>query len=165
MAKRLRRRILVAPVRKPWNLSAIRTRAWASLSRIMMAGLFVGLGACTRPMEQCSPGMGPPVLVFTLFFGQSVAGRGDVTDIEWRGFLDDTVTPNLPNGYTVIEANGAWMNPITHTTIKEPTKVLLAALPFATGSLAIVNRIRTDYQIRFHQQLVGMTTGPACGAF
>ena len=109
--------------------------------------------------------MGPPVLVFTLFFGQSVAGRDNVTDNEWSAFLDDTVTINLPNGYTVIDANGAWMNPVTHMTIKEPTKVLVVALPFATGSLAIVNRIRTEYQVRFHQQLVGMTTGPACGAF
>lgn len=154
-----------ALARKHLDLSATRNRPWASLSRIMMVGAFIGPSACTIPAERCSPGMGPPVLVFTLFFGQSVAGRGDVTDDEWRAFLDNTVTTNLPNGYTVINANGAWMNPITHATIKEPTKILLVALPFATGSLAIVNRIRTDYQLRFHQQLVSMTTGPACGAF
>ena len=40
-----------------------------------------------------------------------------------------TVTANLPNGYTVFDANGAWMNPITHRTIREATKMLLVALP------------------------------------
>ncbi len=30
----------------------------------------------------------------------------------------------------VIDAKGAWMNPVTHKTIKEPTKILLVALPF-----------------------------------
>ena len=149
----------------PLGLSATRNRLWASLSRLMMAGFLVGLGACAMPADQCSPGMGPPVLVFTLFFGQSVAGRSDVRDSEWQAFLDDTVTVNLPNGYTVIDGNGAWMNPVTRMTIKEPTKILLVALPFAAGSLATVNRVRTEYQARFHQQLVGMTTGPACGAF
>jgi hypothetical protein len=32
-------------------------------------------------------------------------------------------------------------------------------------SLAAINRIRTAYQIQFHQQLVGMTVGYACGTF
>ena len=57
------------------------------------------------------------------------------------------------------------MNPITHKTIKEGTKVLLVALPDAPDSLAAVNRIRGNYQIKYHQQLVGMTVEHACGAF
>jgi uncharacterized protein DUF3574 len=109
--------------------------------------------------------MGPPALVFSLFFGKSIPGRGDLTDAEWGQFLDDTVTANLPNGYTVVDANGAWMNPMTHSTIKEGSKLLMVALPVAPGSLASVNRIRTEYQVRFRQQLVGMTVEQACGSF
>lgn len=98
-----------------------------------------------RPV--CSPGYGPPVTVFTLFFGKAIAGRDDLTDKEWLDFLDTVVTANLPNGYTVLDASGAWMNPVTHKTIKEPTKVLLVALPEDPASLAAVNRIRTHYQL------------------
>jgi len=97
--------------------------------------------------------------------GKAIAGRGDLTDKEWLRFLDDTITVNLPNGYTVMDADGAWMNPVTHKTIKEATEVLLVALPDTPGSLASVNRTRTEYQIKYRQQRVGMTVEHACGAF
>ncbi len=57
------------------------------------------------------------------------------------------------------------MNPMTHRTIKEATKVLVVALPEVPASLAAINRIRTAYQITFHQQLVGMTVEAGCGEF
>ena len=109
--------------------------------------------------------MGPPVLVFTLFLGKAIPGRGDLTEGEWQSFLDDSITANLPNGFTVLDATGGWMNPITRKTIREATKVVLVALPGQPDSLAAINRIRSDYQIRFHQQLVGMTIAEACGSF
>lgn len=109
--------------------------------------------------------MGPPVLIVSLYFGQAIPGREDVTPAEWQAFLDQTVTTNLPNGYTLMDAHGAWMNPITHQTIKEATKVLIVAMPPASGSLVTINRVRSDYQVRFRQELVGMTTQTGCGAF
>ena len=62
-------------------------------------------------------------------------------------------------------ATGGWMNPISHATINENTKVLLVALPDVPDSLSAINRIRTTYQIEFHQQLVGMTIQHGCGTF
>ncbi len=105
------------------------------------------------------------MLMFDLFFGRAIAGRSDLTEGEWQDFLDDVVTVNLPNGYTVVDASGAWMNPITHKTITEPSRVILVAMPETPDSLAAINRIRTAYQIRFDQQLVGMTVARACGSF
>jgi Protein of unknown function (DUF3574) len=133
---------------------------------ICLAG---GLSACAaqagRSQQMCAPGWGPPVAIFTLFLGEAIPARADLTDKEWQAFLDSTITPNLPNGYTVFDANGHWMNPMTHRTIKEATKVLVAALPEVPASLAAINRIRTTYQITFHQQLVGMTVEAGCGEF
>jgi hypothetical protein len=103
--------------------------------------------------------------VFTLYFGKSIAGRGDLTDKEWQDFQDDTVTADLPDGYTLLDGRGAWMNPGTHRTIQEATKILVVALPDAPESLAAVNRVRAAYQARFHQQSVGMTAQPGCGSF
>jgi Protein of unknown function (DUF3574) len=135
-------------------------------SRLCIAGLAAGLAACMGPMApSCTPGMGQPVLVFSLFFGKSIPGRGDLTHAEWQQFLDDTVTVNLPNGYTVVDASGAWMNPTTRETIREASKLLIVALPVTPLSLAAVDRIRTAYQARFQQQLVGMTMEHACGSF
>lgn len=137
------------------------------MSRLIMAiCMIASLGGCApRTGQQCAPGLGPPVAVFTLFLGKEIPGRDDLTDQEWQAFLDATVTANLPNGYTVFDANGGWMNPITHKTIKEATKVLVVALPEVPESLAAINRIRTAYRTRFQQQLVGMTVEQACGIF
>lgn len=133
---------------------------------ILIAGQIVSLGACAVPDHQlCAPGLGAPMTVFTLYLGTAIPGRGDLTEKEWRSFLDDTVTADLPNGYTILDATGAWMNPITRKTIKEATKVLIAALPATPDSLVAANRIRRDYQIKFHQQLVGMTAEQVCGTF
>ena len=133
---------------------------------LVVVGVVMGLGGCAAPVTRsCAPGYGPPVTVFTLFLGKAIPGREDLTDREWSAFLDTVVTANLPNGYTVMDARGGWMNPITHNTIKEATKLLLVALPDLPDSLATINRIRTAYQLRFHQQLVGMTVTSACGTF
>jgi hypothetical protein len=138
-----------------------------SMSRLITAiCLIAPLVGCTSQTSQtCAPGLGPPVAIFTLFLGKAIPGRDDLTDKEWQSFLDATVTANLPNGYTVFDANGGWMNPATHRTIREGTKVLLVALPEVPESLAAINRIRTAYQVRFQQQLVGMTVEHACGEF
>jgi hypothetical protein len=125
------------------------------------------LAGCAQavPPPVCAAGMGTPMTVFTLYFGQSVAGRPDVTDAEWDRFRDGTITPNLPDGYTVWDARGAWMNPRTRTTIKEPSKVLAVALPAGPAGLVAVNRVREAYQRDFHQQAVGLTSAEGCGAF
>ncbi len=45
--------------------------------------------------------------IFTLYFGCSVAGRAEVSDKEWREFRDQVISPELPNGYTVLDGQGA----------------------------------------------------------
>ena len=105
------------------------------------------------------------MVVFTLYLGEAIPGQADLTSQEWQSFLDNTVTPNLPNGYTILNANGGWMNPMTRKTIKEATKILVAALTESPDSLAAIDRIRSAYQIQFDQQLVGMTVQQACGIF
>jgi hypothetical protein len=137
------------------------------MSRLIAATcLIASLGGCAaQTSPSCAPGFGQPFAIFTLFMGKAIPGRDDLTDKEWLSFLDTTVTANLPNGYTVFDANGGWMNPITHNTVKEGTKVLLVALPEAPESLAAIDRIRAAYQIKYHQQLVGMTVEHGCGVF
>jgi hypothetical protein len=142
-------------------------RRHTARATIVATGLAL-LTACAPPPggpARCTPALGPPMLVFDLFFGRAIPARTILTEAEWQGFLNTVITPNLPNGYTVLDAYGAWMNPITRHTIEEPTKLLLVALPDDADSLAAISRIRTAYQVQFHQQLVGMTVQPACGSF
>ena len=137
-----------------------------AISVVTILGLGTGLNGCAGPGEpSCAPGLGAPSTVFTLFFGKAIPGRGDLTDKEWRAFLDGTVTASLPNGFTFFDANGAWINPATRKTVRETTKVLVVALPDSPDSLMAVNHIRTEYQLKFNQRLVGMTVQHACAAF
>ena len=34
-----------------------------------------------------------------------------MTDPAWAEFTADVITPQLPDGFTVLDANGQWMNP------------------------------------------------------
>jgi len=103
--------------------------------------------------------------IYNLYFGRSVAGRGEVTDTEWRAFRDQVVTPALPDGYTVLDGQGAWLSPVSRATISEATKILVVALPDASESLTAINRIRSAWQHRFHQYVVGMTVQTGYGSF
>ncbi len=105
------------------------------------------------------------MLVFDLFFGRAIAGRPDLTEAEWQGFVNDTVSVNLPDGYTVVDGSGAWTNPRSHATVREATRIILVALPDRVDSVSAVERIRAAYDVRFHQQSVGMVVTRGCGAF
>ena len=125
------------------------------------------LAGCTPapPEESCAPGTGTPMAVFTLYLGKSLPGRGDLTEPEWRAFQAGTVTANLPDLYTVRDGNGGWMNPVTHTTMEEASKVLVAALPESPDGLATIQRILSACRRRFRQRAVGMMITRACGSF
>ena len=128
--------------------------------------IFLGLvllSGCASP--RCQPNGGEAMEIFDLYFGRSVAGRADVSDREWRDFREQVITTALPNGYTVLDGAGSWMNPRTRATITEQTKILEVALPEAPANLSLINRIRRAYQQRFHQYAVGMTVRSGCGSF
>jgi Protein of unknown function (DUF3574) len=103
--------------------------------------------------------------VFTLYLGEAIRDRQDLTEREWQSFLDRAVTPVVPDGYTVLDGSGAWRDPAKGTTAREATKILIVALPDTPDSLAAVNRIRAAYQTDFRQLLVGMTVEQACATF
>jgi hypothetical protein len=134
----------------------------ARLASILLSLLL--LSACSR-LPDCPKDTGAPALLFSLYFGRNIPARPPLTDAEWTRFVDTTVTPALPDGYTIFDADGAWLKPGTMQTIRDPTKVLQVALPATPQSIAIVNHLRSAYQAEFHQQLVGLVTHPACAAF
>jgi uncharacterized protein DUF3574 len=121
------------------------------------------LSGCGAP--RCQPGAGQAMQIYDLYFGRSVTGRAEVSDKEWREFREQVVTPALPDGYTVLDGQGAWMNPRSRATISEATKILVVALPDAPESLTTINRIRGAWQRRFHQYVVGMTVQSGRGSF
>jgi len=105
------------------------------------------------------------MLVTQLFFGLSVKGRGPVTPEEWQGFVRRNVTPRFPDGFTVYDAQGQWVNPMSHSVVCEKTKVMVIAAEDTAQARAKITEVADLYRKVFHQQSVGVITSRECAAF
>jgi hypothetical protein len=123
-----------------------------------------GCAGTSEPLP-CARLGGVPMLEYHLFFGRGISGRPDLTEREWAEFLQRIVTPNLPDGFTVFDAYGQWMQPATQRVAKENTKVIVVAVPDTEAARSAITVVKDAYRSEFHQQSVGTTVQPACGAF
>jgi hypothetical protein len=103
---------------------------------------------------------GTPMLEYQLFFG-----RGSVNDQQWADFKANTVTANLPGGFTELDTEGQWMEPGSRRIDRERGKIIVVIMPDAATSRTAVEAVKNDYLTRFHQKSVGNIIFPVCGAF
>ena len=122
--------------------------------------LIAVLAACAG--EPCA---GQAGLKAELLFGRNVAGRAPVSEAEWAAFLADTVTPRFPDGLTVIDGRGQWLDPATRRIEREDAKLVLIAVPAGPDTIRRLDEIADTYKRRFDQQSVGRLLTPACMAF
>lgn len=160
-------RVAPAPHGRELRVARKSRHVPATKRLVPLLSLLLPLAGCavSRTVASCAAGGGAPIRMFELYFGRAVDGRGDVTDAEWKMFRDEVISPNLPSGYTVLDGTGAWLNPRTHATVTETTKILIVASPDTAASMASVQRVRAAYEKEFKQVSVGMTTHLACGSF
>lgn len=90
-----------------------------------------------------------------LFFGRSKPNGAEVSQEEFDAFLSDTITPEFPDGLTVLDAIGQFRD-ADGKVIREKAKVLILLYPSNTKrqSSRKIERIRTAYKTRFDQQSV-----------
>lgn len=137
----------------------VRFRLWLACAVPLV------LAACQPPPDRCAGGLGAPMIAYDLFFGLTVPNRGPVTDAEWRAFVEDTVAAQLPDGFTVFDARGAWFSARAGRTIHQDSKVLTVAMPETPAAREAIQRVRDAYRQRFQQQVVGMIAHPTCASF
>jgi hypothetical protein len=106
-----------------------------------------------------------PMLVTQLFFGLSVKGRSPVTRREWTAFVRQNVTPRFPAGFTVYEAEGQWLDPVSHAAVRENSKVMIIAAEDTAEVRTKIAEVSDLYRKAFHQQSVGVITRRECAAF
>lgn len=89
-----------------------------------------------------------------LFFGMDKPTGGTVTDDEWQKFVADIVTPRFPDGFTVDDALGQYLD--GKTLIREKSKQLILIYPrkFKTTSSRKIEEIRSAYIKAFDQKSV-----------
>ena len=65
----------------------------------------------------------------------------------------EAVTPSVPTGLTVWEANGQWLDP-RGTLVREPVIVVEVFHPRGNPEDSVFARIANAYRSRFHQDSV-----------
>ena len=100
-----------------------------------------------------------------LLFGRNVGGRPGVSEAEFARFVTREITPRFPDGLTVIDARGQWRDRASNTIVREPSKVVLIALPGQAADDENLQAIIAAYKARFRQDSVGLIVRPACVSF
>lgn len=57
---------------------------------------------------------------------------GEVSEAAWRGFVDEVLTPNFPDGLTEIDARGQFA--AGHRVLHEASKLVLIVAASTAGS-------------------------------
>ena len=125
--------------------------------------LLLAAGCAAGGDFECPDGM-DAFTELNVYFGQETGDGGTVSKEAWQTFLADTVTPRFPDGLTVLDARGQWLDTDQGRLYREATKALNALVPAdaTDASVAAIREISDIYKARFEQQAVFYTVLPAC---
>jgi hypothetical protein len=98
-----------------------------------------------------------------LLFGTARKDGSEVTEEEWRQFLDSEVTPRFPDGLTVLSGYGQWH--ASDTIAQESLRVLVIWYARGKQGEARIEDIRRAYKQRFDQESVMRVDGVSCVSF
>ncbi|MBX3501583.1 MAG: DUF3574 domain-containing protein [Alphaproteobacteria bacterium] len=133
--------------------------------------LTFALGGCAAAPSGAptAPACRAPLKAMTqvdLYFGRYIpGGGGEVSDAQWRRFLDEVVTPRFPDGLSVLDVHGQWKSTRTGTIARERSKRLSIIVPDAAAAAANVEAIKAAYRQRFRQESVLQSEAAVCAAF
>ncbi len=129
----------------------------------------VGTPETVNPCDALAPGTGSEPWVQTeLYFGRGTDDTdSEITDEQWQDFLDTEVTPRFPDGLTVLDGYGQFLNSSGVIASEDSTVLIILAPMDPTGETsAQLDEIRDAYRVAFDQESVLRTdTYPVCTAF
>lgn len=134
--------------------------------RLGFALLLAGMasGCASLAPQACAPGQ-QAMLSAELLFGRKIGDRIGVSEADFRRFVDQEVTPRFPDGLTILDATGQCRDNERSKLIREPSKLVLIAMPDEAGNRDKLAAIAEAYKRRFSQQSVGLILKPACASF
>ena len=137
----------------------------ATLIAAAVVCLLFAAGCAAGGVFECPEGM-DTFTELNVYFGQEKGNGETVSEEEWQTFLSDTITPSFPDGLTVLDARGQWLDTGEGRVYRESTKVLNVLVPadVADASVVSIREISDAYKVRFEQQAVFHTALPACAA-
>ena len=106
-----------------------------------------------------------PQQVADLLFGRKIGDHVTVSEGAWRRFVGREITTRFPDGLTILDGRGQWLDPKTKRIVREPSSVVMIALPGNAEDHDRLNLIADLYKRQFRQQSVGIIVRPACVSF
>jgi uncharacterized protein DUF3574 len=99
-----------------------------------------------------------------LLFGMGKADGNEVSDAEWRAFLETEVSPRFPEGLMVLTGLGLWRSS-EGSQAREKSRMVEIWYRPARNSDANIEAIRAAYKTRFGQESVMRVDGVSCVSF
>lgn len=130
--------------------------------RVFVLVAALTLSACAGP--QCPPGLTHGAAL-DLYFGRGIDGARAVSDAQWRGFVEEVLIREFPDGSTGVDAEGTWFSRRQGRTIVERSKVVTLIVPDAREVDGRVERLIAEYKRRFDQDSVLRAERSVCFAF
>jgi len=84
-----------------------------------------------------------------------IGTTNEISETEFRDFLDTAITRRFPNGFTVYNTYGQWRS--GDITIHEPSRVLEIADTAGKEIDRKIAEVRASYKKTFHQESVMLT--------
>ncbi|MCC0005719.1 MAG: DUF3574 domain-containing protein [Methylobacteriaceae bacterium] len=132
-------------------------------ARSALAVYLLALVAPASAQTACPASLRPWTRI-ELHVGLGLAGGGEVSRAQFRNFLETTVTPRFPEGYTVIEATGHYRYK-SGKVAAEPARVLVILTKAPNEAAQKVDEIVRIYKTRFRQESVGRAQRIECATF
>ena len=100
-------------------------------------------------------------VVERLYFGRSIRDGGTVTDSSWATFVQQSITPRFPKGFTVWKAEGQWQG-ADKVQVREQTFVIEIIHPAdSVDAGTAIKQIIDEYKRRYRQESVLHVITPA----
>ncbi|MFT4099230.1 MAG: DUF3574 domain-containing protein [Rhodoblastus sp.] len=128
-----------------------------------VAALLLALAGPAAAQTAC-PGAMQSWTRIELHLGLGIPGGGEVSRAQFRNFLEGTVTPRFPDGYTEVKATGHYRYK-SGKIAAEPARVLTILTKAPDEAAAKVDEIVKIYKTRFRQESVGRSHRVDCVAF
>jgi hypothetical protein len=141
-----------------------RERRWIARAGLLHAAAFCLLAAGGALAQECRMPQ-RSMSVAELLFGRNIGNRLGVTEERWSRFVATEITPRFPDGISVVNAAGQWLDPRTRKVVREPSKLVTIVLVDAAEAQEKIDAIVAAYKQRFRQQSVGVIVRPACVSF
>jgi len=128
------------------------------------------MGSRTAPTlrgDPAHPGATEGWVDTKLYFGLGQADQPEknISESEWREFLDREVTPRFPDGLSVLDMYGQWQGKTQTSPERLRTKCLIIDYPDTAENQAKVEAIRAAWKRKTGDQSVLRVTEPADVSF